>query len=171
MATTTAPAPTAAAAQAAGANTISLARVLDEGYGPGAWHGADLKAALADVPESVAFWRPGTGRHNIAEIALHHAYCVQSVVGRLTGTEPEPFVIEGIDWFELPDSRISWPDVVSEVEKRQRELSDAIGAIEAGQRRSPLSWREQFDLVLGVTCHAVYHSGQIQLIKVLRQSH
>lgn len=24
-----------------------LARNLDEGYGPGAWHGADLKAALA----------------------------------------------------------------------------------------------------------------------------
>ena len=24
-------------------------RVLDEGYGPGAWHGADFKAAIGDV--------------------------------------------------------------------------------------------------------------------------
>jgi len=30
-------------------------RVLNEGYGPGAWHGADLKAALADVTPDLAF--------------------------------------------------------------------------------------------------------------------
>jgi hypothetical protein len=29
-------------------------RVLNEGYGPGAWHGADLKAALADVAAAPA---------------------------------------------------------------------------------------------------------------------
>lgn len=34
-------------------------RVLNEGYGPGAWHGPDLKAALADVTPDLAFWRPG----------------------------------------------------------------------------------------------------------------
>ena len=48
-------------------------RVLQEGYGPGAWHGADLRAALTDVTPALAFWRPAPGRHNIAEIALHHA--------------------------------------------------------------------------------------------------
>ena len=50
------------------------ARVLNEGYGPGAWHGADLKAALADVAPATAFWRPARDCHNIAKIALHHAY-------------------------------------------------------------------------------------------------
>src|SRR5918999_6492566 len=76
-------------------------RVLREGYGPGAWHGADLKAALADVAAAVAFWRPAPGRHNIAEIALHHAYFVRSVRAQLSGVAPEPFVVEGEDWFEL----------------------------------------------------------------------
>jgi hypothetical protein len=28
---------------------------------------------------------------------------------------------------------------------------------------------ERFALVLGITCHAVYHAGQIQLIKRLHQ--
>src|ERR1051325_2458850 len=56
------------------------ARVLNEGYGPGAWHGPDLKAALADVSPRTAFWRPGPGRHSVAEIALHHAWCVRSVI-------------------------------------------------------------------------------------------
>ena len=46
-------------------------RILDEGYGPGAWHGNDMKAALADVTPKLAYWRPAPGRHNIAEIAIH----------------------------------------------------------------------------------------------------
>ena len=49
-------------------------RLLREGYGEGAWHGPDLKTALADVSSEGAFRRPAPGRHNIAEIALHHAY-------------------------------------------------------------------------------------------------
>ena len=55
-----------------GITRAALTRTLQEGYGPGAWHGADFKAALADVSAKTAFKRPGTDRHNIAEIALHH---------------------------------------------------------------------------------------------------
>ena len=76
------------------ATTNSGARVLLEGYGGEAWHGPDLKAALADVSTALAFWRPAPGRHNIAEIALHHAYYAHSVRGRLSETAPEPFVLE-----------------------------------------------------------------------------
>ena len=67
-------------------NTVvgTESRVLKEGYGPGAWHGADLKAALADVTPALAFWRPGPGRHNIAEIALHHAYYARVVRERIS---------------------------------------------------------------------------------------
>ncbi|HEX5215883.1 MAG TPA: hypothetical protein VFV98_10495, partial [Vicinamibacterales bacterium] len=80
--------------------TPALARrILDEGYGPGAWHGNDMKAALADVTPKLAYWRPGPGRHNIAEIAIHHAFYQHSVRGRLTGATLEPFVLEGDDWF------------------------------------------------------------------------
>ena len=48
MTTTTGHAPAAAG---------MAARVLSEGYGPGAWHGPDLKAALADVTPPAAFRR------------------------------------------------------------------------------------------------------------------
>jgi len=147
-----------------------LTRVLDEGYGPGAWHGNDLKAALADVSERTAFWRPGPGRHNIAEIAVHHAYCVQSAIARLTGAEAQPFVLEGSDWFELPNKKLSWSKVIEEVAAQQEHVAKAVASIASGRRRSPLSENEQLDLILGVTCHAIYHAGQIQLIKVLEQS-
>ena len=144
-------------------------RILDESYGPGAWHGADLKAALADVSPEVAYWRPGTGRHNIAEIALHHAYTARSVRGRLLGTTPEPFVLEGDDWFALPnDDALGWPTILSTVEAEQQRLGQIVKDLGRGAVGSPLNDQERIDLILGIACHAIYHAGQIQLIKVLR---
>ena len=145
-------------------------RILAEGYGPGAWHGSDLKAALADVTVPAAYWRPGPGRHNIAEIALHHAWCVRSVISKLTGKAPapEPFVLEGEDWFEVSNERrLTWPAITTLVAEQQRRLVQASEAIAAGGITSPLPERERFDLTLGITCHAIYHAGQIQLLKVL----
>jgi hypothetical protein len=142
-----------------------LARVTQEGYGPGAWHGPDLKAALTDVSAKVAFWRPGPGRHNIAEIALHHAYFVRSVVSQLSGEAPKAFIVEGEDWFELPDStRISWPRVLEVVESHQKALAATVDKLVTGRLRPPTEV-EPLDLVLGITCHAIYHAGQVQLIK------
>ncbi len=144
------------------------ARIIEEGYGPGAWHGPDLKAALTDLSPRAACWRPGPGRHNVAEIALHHAWCVRSVIGRLTGEAPEPFVLEGEDWFAVSDGgRPGWPEIADLVEQQQRRLAAVITDIGAGRIQSPLSERERFDLVLGITCHAIYHAGQVQLLKVL----
>jgi hypothetical protein len=146
-------------------------RVLREGYGPGAWHGADLKAALADVTPALALWRPAAGRHNIAEIALHHAYCVRAVRAQLSGQPSEPFVVAGEDWFEVPDEgRLAWPTILATVAAEQQRLVDVVAAIEGGALASPLSQDERYGLVLGITCHAVYHAGQVQLMKRLRES-
>jgi hypothetical protein len=143
-------------------------RILDEGYGPGAWHGADLKAALADVAADVAFWRPAPGRHNIAEIALHHAFCANAVRGKLSGKEPESFVLEGDDWFNTDATPMKWSEILAIVELQQRKLATLVKSITAGKTTSPLSDSERLDLVLGITCHAVYHAGQVQLIKRLQ---
>ena len=142
-------------------------RVLQEGYGPGAWHGADLKAALTDVTPALAFWRPGPGRHNIAEIALHHAYCIRAVRSQISGIAPEPFVREGDDWFELENEQaMRWAEVQSTIESEQSRLAALVAQIEGGVS-SPLADADRFNLELGITCHAIYHAGQIQLIKRL----
>ncbi len=147
-----------------------FARIVEEGYGPGAWHGPDLKAALSDVTPELAFWRPSPGRHCIAEIALHHAYCVRSVRERLSGKPSEPFLLEGDDWFVLPDQKtLGWPEIRAAVEKEQGRLATLVADIGTGRLQSPLADAERFDLVLGVTCHADYHAGQVQLIKRLRE--
>lgn len=146
-----------------------LARVAREGYGPGAWHGPDLRAALTDVTADQAFRRPAPGRHNIAEIALHHAYFVRSVRAQLAGAEVEPFVLEGDEWFAISDeSRLSWAQIQGVVESQQRRLTETIADLGAG-RVHPSPGAEPFDLVLGITCHAIYHAGQVQLVKKLIQ--
>lgn len=143
-------------------------RIIEEGYGPGAWHGPDLRAALADVAAANAFWRPGPGRHNIAEVAVHHAGSVRAVVGQLTGSDEAPFPLEGSDWFEISNERtMKWPKIVDLVDAQHARLATVVSEIASGTRASPLSDGERLDLLLGVTCHAVYHAGQIQLIKVL----
>jgi DinB superfamily len=143
-------------------------RVLQEGYGSEAWHGPELKAALADITPELAFWRPGEGRHNIAEVALHHAYCVRSVREKLSGRAPEAFVLDGEDWFALSaGGALSWPEIAAVIDNEQQQLATLVADLSSGRTRGPLADADRFALVLGTTCHAVYHAGQIQLIKKL----
>ena len=147
--------------------TAGATRILNEGYGTGAWHGADLKAALTGVSSDDAFWRPAAGRHNIAEIAVHHACCAHNVRAKLADAI-EPFPIEGDDWFDV--SHLSWPAILELVEREQQQLATLAADVDEGRAASPLSAVERFDLVLGITCHAVYHAGQVQLLKALRSN-
>ena len=142
-------------------------RILDEGYGSGAWYGSDLRAAIADVKKGDAFKRPAPGRHNIAEVALHHAYWVGQIESKLTGAAGT-FPLVGEDWFELDDEqKLSWSAIVTLVDASHQRLSRTVGEIAGGNRPSPLSEAERFDFVIGITGHAAYHAGQIQLIKKL----
>ena len=148
----------------------TYARILDEGYGPGAWYGSDLRAAIAEVTPATAFKRPAAGRHNIAEIALHHAYWAGQIEGKLTGDAATAFPLVGEDWFALNDeSKLSWQAIVTLVDASHQRLSRTVGEIAGGNRPSPLSEAERFDLVIGITGHAAYHAGQIQLLKNLVQ--
>ncbi len=146
-------------------------RILNEAWGPGAWHGADLKAAVADVTPAVAFWRPAAGRHNIAEIALHHAFFARSVRSQVSGRPAEPFVLPGEEWFTVNDEKaISWATIQSTLDSEQQRLAQLIASVETVTTNSPLAATERFNLILGIACHAIYHAGQVQLIKRLRKA-
>jgi len=143
-------------------------RILDEGYGTGAWYGSDLRTAVADVTAAQAYKRPAKGRHNIAEVALHHAYWAAQIASKLTGTPAAAFPLDGEDWFELAtDKALPWKKVVATLDAAQQRLSQAVSEVASGARTSPLGEAERFDIVIGISEHAAYHAGQIQLIKRL----
>jgi hypothetical protein len=154
----------------AGIPAAVLPRLLDEGHGPNAWYGADVQSALAEVDAALAARRPKPGRHNIAEIALHHAFWLHEVRGRLLGGTADAFPLQGEDWFDW-DGKAgpSWEDVKATLAAEVQRLREAVDAIHGGQQRSPLGPDARFDQVLGIAAHAAYHAGQIQLVKALVQ--
>ncbi len=77
-------------------------------------------------------------------------------------------MLDGDDWFALSDeTTLSWPEIAAAVDTEQRRLTALVADIVAGRVSPSLPDTERFDLVLGITCHAVYHAGQVQLIKRL----
>jgi hypothetical protein len=60
----------------------------------------------------------------------------------------------GEDWFEVGDAQtLSWPDIRATVDAEQQRLHDSAGS--------------RLALVLGITCHAIYHAGEVPLIRRL----
>jgi hypothetical protein len=74
--------------------------------------------------------------------------------------------MDGDVWFNLPDERaLPWDRVRATVDAEQSQLALAV----TSGTTSPLSDEKRFALVLGITGHAIYHAGQIQLIKRLQE--
>jgi hypothetical protein len=91
------------------------------------------------------------------------------VRAQISGQPAEPFALPGEEWFEVKDAAtLPWAKVLATVASEQQHLSALVADLEAGRTVSPLAGAEHFGLVLGVTCHAIYHAGQVQLIKRLR---
>jgi hypothetical protein len=149
-----------------------LLRILDESYDKKAWHGPNLKGSIRRVRAVEADWRPGPGRHSIADIVVHAAYWKYAVRRRLRGDKRGSFALKGSNWFELPSplSESSWKEFVTLLDQEHRLLRDTVAAFPAARLHSFLEggkWR--FDsLIHGIAMHDVYHAGQIQLLKRLQ---
>lgn len=152
----------------AGIPSAVFPRLIDEGHGPEPWYGADIQSAIAPVDAAAAARRPRPGRHNIGEIALHHAFWLHEVRGRLLGGGTEPFPLPGEDWFAWDDgAEMSWNAVKQTLATEVQRLREAVETIDRGSQRSPLGAEARFDQVLGIAAHGAYHAGQIQLLKAL----
>jgi uncharacterized damage-inducible protein DinB len=132
-------------------------RILDDAYQRKAWHGPNLRGSLRGVTPEEAQWRPGKGRHNIAELAVHCAYWKCTVRRRLTGEKRGAFPRTGSNWLSSTD----WKDDLRLLAEEHRALMNAVRTARAAKLRT------YERLIYGVAAHDVYHTGQIQLIKRL----
>jgi uncharacterized damage-inducible protein DinB len=148
-----------------------LLPVLDESYERQAWHGPNLKGSLRGVSAETAAWRPGPGRHNIWEIAVHAAYWKYIVRRRLLGENKGSFPLEGSNWFERPEEidERSWMKDRRLLEQMHRSLRQAIAEMPPALlwRTPPGSKVSNIRQIYGIAMHDVYHAGQIQMIKRL----
>jgi hypothetical protein len=152
--------------------TESLLLLLQQGWGPKAWHGTALKGAVRGVTAREALWRPAPGRHNIWELVLHMAYWKYAVSRRLVGTERGSFPREGSDWISVADpSERAWRADVALLHEQHAALLRTVKQLPPfrldSKEGSKWTHAEQ---IAGIAAHDLYHTGQLQLIKKLARS-
>jgi uncharacterized damage-inducible protein DinB len=148
-----------------------LLRVVDQAYDQKSWHGTTLRGSLRGLGAEEALWRPGRGRHNIWELALHAAYWKYAVRRRLAGETIGSFERKPSNWPEIPTPRDTraWKRDVAFLDAEHRKLRAVIADLSPAtlQERSPKGVWTNAEEIHGVAAHDLYHTGQIQLIKRL----
>jgi hypothetical protein len=148
-----------------------LLRVYDQAFTSPAWHGTPLWGTLRGISPSQALRRPGRGRHNIWELAVHAAYWKYVVRRRLTRDESLNFPMTGSNWFPSPkraDAK-AWRAVLALLREQHRLLRATIARFPAAQLGRK-GWRSKWtneEHIYGIASHDLYHAGQIQLLKRL----
>ncbi|HEX2092573.1 MAG TPA: DinB family protein [Longimicrobiaceae bacterium] len=131
-----------------------------------AWHGPSLREALAGVGAGIASARPIPGAHTIRELVHHLAAWHGVVRRRLEGEavhEPE----EG----DFPDgedgSEQGWQALLEKLEARNRELLDTVARVDGARLDEPVleGWSSTYSNLHGTAQHALYHAGQIVLLR------
>jgi hypothetical protein len=150
-----------------------LLEVLDQAFEKKAWHGPNLRGSLRGLSAREAAWRPSPGRHNIWELALHAAYWKYAVRRMLTGEKRGSFPVKGSNWFGSPGppTEKAWRADLALLAAEHRRLRSAAATLAdtALARRPAGSKYAAATLLYGIASHDLYHTGQIQVLKVLQR--
>jgi len=142
--------------------------LLDEAYDRKTWHGPNLKQSLKGVTAEQAAWRPGPGRHNIWEVALHAAYWKYAVRRRIEGGKRGSFALKGSNFFARPEkgklNEAAWSADKKLLEREHRALHVTVAKVLRTARAAKL-----LPQLYGVAFHDIYHAGQIRLLRRLME--
>lgn len=160
----------------------NILRLLIENIQPAGgrrgWHGGPTPlGALRGVTVEQASWRPGKGRKNIWDLALHIAYWNYAVRRKLEGSDDTSrearFGRSPSNWPRPPqpggDARAWAADITLLRQEHERLVAAAAGVSPAQLDRRPPGtgiWTYG-ELLVGIAQHDAYHTGQIQLLKRL----
>jgi DinB superfamily len=147
----------------------SLIQQIDEAYDVRSWHGTNLRGSLRGLSPKVAAWRPGPGRHNIWELAVHAAYWKYAVRRLLRGGPRGAFPLKGSNWFVRPTAvtAAAWRADLALLSSEHRQLRSAIRRLEDADLARPAGKGTVGFLLRGIAAHDLYHAGQIQVLKRL----
>ena len=149
-----------------------LLAVLDQAYDHKSWHGTNLRGSLRGLTLETLAFRPGPGRHNIWELAMHAAYWKYAVARRLASEKRGHFPIKGSNYFVRPQeaSEKAWRQdlaVLDDCHKHLREVVAHFPASHLHEARGATGTWTAAETIAGAAAHDLYHAGQIQLLKRL----
>jgi len=148
-----------------------LLKLIDQAFKGPAWHGPPLQGVLRGVSAEAALRRPGPGRHNIWELALHAAYWKCIARRRITGDDSIEFPRSPSDWPATPAvaTDATWKADRALLKREHDLLRKAVtklGPKELKKKGMESRWTREQEIV-GVVSHDLYHGGQIGLVKRL----
>jgi uncharacterized damage-inducible protein DinB len=153
------------------AEIVRLLDQLTRSYSGPAWYGPAIHEALAGVTAEMATRRPCPGAHTIAELVLHCTAWETWVCRKLAGEDANVSDAESFPAHESLDAT-DWEDMLNALAASHKALRSVVSEIEGQHLDDVISaggWNVH-GLVIGVTQHHAYHTGQIMLIKkVLNQ--
>jgi uncharacterized damage-inducible protein DinB len=136
------------------------------------WHASAIAALLRGITAEEALARPVKGCHSIIEIVLHMTSWAEEVEARLqgqpagtpaTGNWPSPSRIAATDWAA---ARRGLMAACRALEKTISRQQDATLDRPVDDPRTPSGkGATVYATAHGIIHHAVYHSGQIALLK------
>ncbi|HEU4630616.1 MAG TPA: DinB family protein [Gemmatimonadaceae bacterium] len=135
-------------------------------YDGDAWYGPSLRALLADVDAATAATRPIPTAHTIWELVRHISVWLMAARRRLAGEQVE--YTDDADWPVMPDpTDIAWLATLDVLEQAQRSLEHLVAGMPAAALHELVPGKRYTAAVMlhGVVQHAVYHAGQIALVK------
>ena len=162
--------------------TQLLLASVDEAYDKRSWHGTNLRGSLRGLTPEQAAWRPSFGEvapgqapetHNIWELVVHAAYWKYDIRRRLTGSKGAFTINEGSNFWPRPveGTLAEWKRDLDLLQEEHLALRRAIADFPARRwtQKAPGKPFNFEGLVRGVAAHDLYHAGQVQHLKRMRE--
>lgn len=149
-----------------------IADQLRRAHEKDAWHGPALKELLSDVSAARAAARPLASVHTIWELVLHVAAWQNAVAERLGGERAGPWRALQLspeeDFPPVADtSEAAWKKTLEALDHSTRRLLVVIPRLSDDELEKTVPGKDHpaYVMLHGVVQHALYHAGQIAILK------
>jgi hypothetical protein len=130
------------------------------------WHGPHVFDVLDGVDAARASRKPIQSAHSIWEIVLHIRVEEEIVLRLLKGARVQQPTPEQ-DWPPAASDEKAWRSALGALRGTHDELNRAIATLDDGKLEMipPGGRRSFYELAHGTVHHALYHAGQIAILK------
>ena len=148
---------------------LRIADQLRRAFEGNAWHGPALRELVSGITAEQAVARPIQVAHSVWEVLLHikawEVFAMNAMKGAAMPQLPLP---PEQDWPLIPDqSAGAWSALLASVFATNDDLVRAIEGFDDARLTETVPGRKYdfYHLLHGMTQHALYHGGQIALLK------
>jgi len=146
--------------------TARIADQLKRAFAGDAWHGPALMEILAGVDAASASARPIPKAHTIWELTLHITAWDNAILRRIGGEAASPTDEENFPKVK-DSSEPAWREALANLQSQHQKLLRVISDMPDARLTEQVPGKDYdfYFLLHGTVQHALYHAGQIVLLK------